>query len=134
MVGGKWNTLAGRDIIWRTRSAKAASYLAKLIEDPSVDDGEKPRYVRAFDFLPSSNERTKALVELATSGKAADELAREALVRLEGTDLNAEPSVAAALKGALEKAKGTPQFIELVRDFGVKGQGGELLAIAAKFA
>ncbi|HET6407863.1 MAG TPA: HEAT repeat domain-containing protein, partial [Chthoniobacteraceae bacterium] len=134
MNGGKWNTPAGRDIIWRMRSAKAASYLAKLIQDSAVSAEEKPRYIRAFDFLPKGNERTRALVELATSGKVADELAREALIRLKGTDLNAEPSVATALKGALEKSKGTLQFIELVRDFGIKEQGSELLTTAAKFA
>lgn len=134
MSGGKWNTPAGHDIIWRLRSAKAASYLAKLIEDPSVRQEEKPRYLRAFDFLPGGEERTKALVELATSGKTADEIAREALVRLKGTDLNAQPAVASALKSAMEKAKGTPQFIELARDFGFKGQGAELLTTAVKFA
>ena len=42
--------------------------------------------------------------------------------------------MASALKIALEKAKGTPHFIELVRDFGIKGAGAELLATAAKFA
>jgi putative heme-binding domain-containing protein len=132
-VGDKWNTPAGRDIIWRTRSPQAASYLAKLILDPAVPQDEKPRYLRSFDFLPNGAERTKALVELATSGKAPDDLAREALVRLKGTDLNAEPAVADALKVALEKSRGTPQLIELIRDFGLKGQGAELLATAAKF-
>lgn len=134
MNGGKWNTPTGRDIVWRVRSTKAAPYLAKLIQDPAVSAEEKPRYVRAFDFLPQGNEKTKALVELATSGKVADDLAREALVRLKGTDLNSEPAVATALKAALDKAKGTPQFIELARDFGIKGVGAELLTTAAKFA
>ena len=36
-------TLAGRDIIWRLRSAKAAGYLAKIIEDQNVATDEKPR-------------------------------------------------------------------------------------------
>jgi putative membrane-bound dehydrogenase-like protein len=131
-VGENWNTPAGRDIIWRMRSAKAASYLAKIIENPSLAPTERPRYVRSFDFLPKSPERTKALVELATAGKVADDIAREALVRLKGTDLNANPEVAAALKSATDKAHGTPQFIELVRDFGLKGQGDALLDTAIK--
>jgi hypothetical protein len=114
------------------RSAKAASYLAKIIENPSLAPTERPRYVRSFDFLPKSPERTKALVELATAGKVADDIAREALVRLKGTDLNANPEVAAALKSATDKAHGTPQFIELVRDFGLKGQGSALLDTAIK--
>lgn len=131
-VGSNWNTPAGRDIIWRLRSAKAADYLAKLIEDRSVEN--KPRYFRSFDFLAASPEKTKALVQLATAGKVADDLAREALVRLKGIDLNTEPAVAAAMKGALEKAKGTPQFVELVRGFGATGQGHALLETAVKIA
>jgi putative membrane-bound dehydrogenase-like protein len=134
MIGDKWNTPAGRDIIWRIRSPKAAEYLARLILDPAVDQQEKRRYLREFDFLPTSEGRSKALTELATSGKAADDLAREALIRLKGTDLNANPSVALALKAALANVKGTPQFIELARDFGVKGVGPELLETAVKFA
>jgi len=131
-VGGNWNTPAGRDVIWRSRSVKAADYLAKIVEDSAVT--EKARYLRAFDFLPASPEKTKALVQLATAGKAADDVVREALVRLKGVDLNAEPAVARAIDGALAKAKGTLQFVELVRDFGVKGQGAAVLATAVKFA
>jgi putative membrane-bound dehydrogenase-like protein len=130
MAGGKWNTPAGQDLVWRMRTAKAAGYLAELLEDGATAD--KPRYLRSFDFLAPSPERTKALVELATAGKVADDIARDALVRLKGTDLNAEPAVAAALKGALDKSKGTPQFVELVRDFGAKGQGAALLETALK--
>ena len=113
------------------RSAKAAGYLAKIIEDKAVADAEKPRYLRAFDFLPASPEKNTALVELATNGPAA-EIVREALVRLKGTDLKSSPEVATAIKGALDKAKGTPQFVELVRDFGAAGQGSALVETALK--
>ena len=129
-VGQQWNTPAGRDIIWRMRSAKAAAYLAKIIADKAVADAEKPRFMRAFDFLPASPEKQTALIELATTGPAGD-IVREALVRLKGTS---SPEVAGALKGALEKAKGTPQFVELVRDFGAAGQGAALLDTAVAIA
>ncbi len=129
-TAGQWNTPAGRDILWRLRTPKAAPYLAQLLSDKNTTG--KPRYVRSFDFLPASPERTQALVALATAGQAADDIAREALLRLKGTDLNANPAVAAALQGALDKARGTPQFIELVRDFGAKGQGAALLETALK--
>jgi putative membrane-bound dehydrogenase-like protein len=128
-VGDKWNTPAGRDIVWRMRAAKAAGLLAKLLEDSATPAAEKPRYLRSFDFLPQGEARTQALVELATSGKAADDIAREALMRLKGSK---EASVAKALDGALEKAKGTAQFVELVRDFGASGQGAALLDTAIK--
>lgn len=129
-VGEKWNTPAGRDIIWRMRSAKAGAYLAKILADKALPDPEKLRFIRAFDFLPAAPEKTKALVEIATDGPAAEGIAREALIRLRGSDLKKNPEVAAALSGALDRAKGTPQFIELVRDFGAKDQGAALLETA----
>ncbi len=128
-VGDKWNTPAGHDIIWRSRAAKAAGYLVKLLQDGATPTGEKWRYVRSFDFLPDGAERTGALVDLATSGKVADEIAREALIRLKGSK---DPSVTKALAGALDKAKGTAQFVELVRDFSASGQGKALLETAFK--
>ena len=125
-VGEKWNTPAGRDIVWRMRSTKAAGYLAKLLQDK---ESAHLRYMRSFDFLPKDDARTAALVEIATSGKASEEIAREALGRLKGVNNDA---VLKAIISALKKAKGTAAFIELVRDFGVKGQGAELLATALK--
>lgn len=128
-VGNKWDTPAGRDIVWRMRAAKAAGYLTKLLEDSTAPTSEKWRYVRSFDMLPESEARTAALVELATGGKAADEIAREALIRLKGSK---DAAVVKALSGALEKAKGTAQFVELVKDFGATGQGAALLETALK--
>jgi putative membrane-bound dehydrogenase-like protein len=125
-VGEKWNTPAGRDIVWRVRSTKAAGYLAKLAQDK---EHAHPRYMRSFDFLPKNEARTAALVEIATSGKAADEIAIEALSRLKGTKNEA---VAKSIASAMEKAKGTAAYIELARDFGAKGQGSELIQTALK--
>ncbi len=48
-VGSNWNSPAGRDIVWRSRSEKACEYLGKIIlstENPS----EQVRYFRAMDF------------------------------------------------------------------------------------
>jgi putative membrane-bound dehydrogenase-like protein len=125
-VGDKWNTPAGRDIVWRTRSVKAAGYLAKLLQDK---ESAHLRYMRSFDFLPKGDARNAALIEIATSGKASEEIAREALGRLKGVNNDA---VAKAISGALEKAKDTAAFIQLARDFGAKGQGAALLATAVK--
>ena len=127
-VGDKWNTPAGRDIVWRLRSARNADYLARIIADKSIADAEKPRYLRAFDFLPAAPEKTKALVELVSNGPT-DGIVREALTRLKGSN---DPTVADTLKRELEKARGTAKFVELVRDFGVKGQGDGLVETALK--
>jgi putative membrane-bound dehydrogenase-like protein len=67
VVGDNWNTPAGRDIIWRSRSAKAAPLLAKLATSKEIAASDKPRYVRALDYIKGP-EKEAALVEIATSG------------------------------------------------------------------
>ena len=62
-VGEKWNTPAGRDIVWRSRSTKAPAYLAKIIADPATPDGERNRYFRALDFIKGV-EKENALINL----------------------------------------------------------------------
>lgn len=131
MVGDNWNTAGGRDIIWRMRTAKSADYLAKIVADDEVAAGEKPRFLRAFDFLPASPEKAKALAHIATLGKA-EGLVREALVRLKGKDLESDPALAAVLKQTLDRAKGKPELIDLVSDLQVSGQGRALLEAALK--
>jgi putative membrane-bound dehydrogenase-like protein len=129
-VHDDWNTPAGRDIIWRLRCSKTADYLARIISGDSVTAPEKPRFFREFDFLPASPQKTEALVQLASLDGAADEITREALTRLKGTDFSANPKLSAALSRTLDRAKGTPQFITLVRDFRASGQGAALLDTA----
>ncbi len=68
-VGDKWNTPAGRDIIWRSRSNKAPDLLAKIIKDPNTSDTERPRYFRAFDFLKGP-EKDAALAALLLDAPA----------------------------------------------------------------
>ena len=66
-VGDQWNTPAGRDIVWRSRTAKTPALLAKLITDKNVPENDKGRYLRALDFIKGP-EKEAALVEIATSG------------------------------------------------------------------
>ena len=131
-VGEKWNTPAGRDIIWRMRAAKAATYLAKILTDESISANDKPRYLRSFDFLPASDTKTKALVTLAGLGDSMGTVAGEALARLKDVDINANAEVKAAIEKQIASSKGTPRFIELVRDFRLKGQAPALLETALK--
>src|SRR5215510_3992423 len=64
----------------------------------------------------------------AESDKAA--IAVEALSRLKGLDLEANPGVRVAVMRVIESTKGTPQFVELVRDFKIKDQDNALLEFA----
>lgn len=61
----QWDTKGGRDIIWRLRTPKAATYLAKILTDPKTKAAEKDRYMRALDFIPKSKEKDDALAEIA---------------------------------------------------------------------
>jgi len=54
----------------------------------------------------------------------------EALKRLKGMDLEANPGVKAAVLKVLDSTRGTPQFVELVKEFGIKGQSPALLEFA----
>jgi putative membrane-bound dehydrogenase-like protein len=126
-VGDKWNTPGGRDIVWRVRASKSPEYLAKILADESVSANEKPRFVRAFDFLPASESKDKALLQLASLGAKNIEVSREALARLKG---NKSPEIAKLLPDTLAKVKGTPAFIDLVAAFGATGQAQALLDTA----
>jgi len=68
VVGDKWNSPAGRDILWRSRAPKAATLLAKIATDKSTPEAEKARYIRALDFIPKCKEKDDALAAIALGG------------------------------------------------------------------
>jgi putative membrane-bound dehydrogenase-like protein len=131
-IGDRWNTPAARDIIWRSRTAKAAPLLASILEDSAIPEHDKARYLRAFDFLPDSAERTQALVHLASLGKEAPFVATEALTRLKGADVAKNPEVKSALDAMLASTRGTARFVELVREFNLQGYAPALLEFIVK--
>ena len=61
--GGQWNTKAGKDIVWRSRSKMAPELLVKIVKDPGTNEEDKPKYMRAFDFH-SGPEKELALQSL----------------------------------------------------------------------
>jgi putative membrane-bound dehydrogenase-like protein len=65
IVGEKWNTPAGRNIVWRSRAKKTAGLLVKIISDKNLSASERDHYFRSFDFI-SGPEKDAALVELLT--------------------------------------------------------------------
>lgn len=75
------------------------------------------------------------LAAWVTPAGAADSAGRgsvqvEALNRLKGLDLEANPAVKAAVLRALQSLRGTETFVELVRDFGVREEDEALLDYA----
>jgi putative heme-binding domain-containing protein len=57
----------------------------------------------------------------------------EALSRLKGVDLESNATLKGAIMRVLEKTHGTPSFVEIVRDFNIKGQAQALLDYALKY-
>jgi putative membrane-bound dehydrogenase-like protein len=66
-VGEQWNTPAGRDIIWRSRSPKACQYLARIIAATTSEE-EQYRYFRALDFHQGAS-KLQALEQLVAGVK-----------------------------------------------------------------
>ncbi len=124
-VKGNWNTASGRDILWRLRTPKAAPYLAKLL----LAEPDQMRYMRAFDFLPESKERTDALLQLAQA-RPSPAIVTEALQRLSRTAAKNNPEVVEATRMALSLSQGKPAFVELLAAVGVGNRADMLLETA----
>jgi len=65
-AGDQWNTPAGRDIVWRSRSRKTPALLVKIITDKSLTSQERDHYFRSLDFI-TGPEKDAALLQLLTS-------------------------------------------------------------------
>ncbi|HSJ04223.1 MAG TPA: PVC-type heme-binding CxxCH protein, partial [Verrucomicrobium sp.] len=129
-VGDKWDTPAGRDIIWRVRSTAALEYLAKILTNKKADEAGLPRYLRALDFLPDSETKGSTLVKVASANTDRKMVAGEVLNRLGKSGFRDKPEVKAVLNTVLNSAKGTPEYIEVVQGFGVQGKDAEVLEAA----
>ncbi|HTL17575.1 MAG TPA: hypothetical protein VL793_10075, partial [Patescibacteria group bacterium] len=76
--------------------------------------------VSAADLPPTGGDSSRKAINL------------EALSRLKGLDLEANPPVKEVVLKLLKQVEGTPDFVQIVRDFNIKGQTQPLLAIAQK--
>ena len=65
MKTAKLDTAGARDVIWRSRGTHAAQYIADILLDKRTKAEEKPRFLRALDFIPAGKEKTAALARIA---------------------------------------------------------------------
>jgi putative membrane-bound dehydrogenase-like protein len=128
LVGDKWNTPAGRDIIWRSRSDKALPLMAKIITDSATSDTERLRYFRAFDFH-TGPAREATLTQLLTTSGASPQVAALSLKHLEKVD-ESSPQIKAALEQALKGVAGTQEFVDLIAKFNLEGYNDQLMHMA----
>lgn len=73
-----------------------------------------------------------AVTTVGVHAEISDEtkLKLEVLRRLKGTDIEAKPALKQVVLATLEKVRGEPEFVELVRDFRLTDRQGDLLALA----
>ncbi len=112
-------TAAGRDIVWRARTAESIPLLARLAGDPSVDVGQRLRYFRAFDFNPGATQKSQALLAIlqANAGSTqagAAEVNKLALRHLDPAFVKTSPVAQTALAKLLTEVYGSKEYIELV--------------------
>jgi len=67
-VGAKWNTPAGRDIVWRSRSRQTPALLAELILDPKTSAQDRLRFFRALDFHDGAEKDAALLKMISIAG------------------------------------------------------------------
>src|SRR5687768_14258992 len=88
-----WNTPAGRDIVWRARSARALPPLEKLASDQATPVADRLRYFRAIDFHPAESRQKSLLALLATPAGASAELTPVILTQLDPKTAGTIPEV-----------------------------------------
>lgn len=127
-----------RNIVWRSRGRRTPELLAKLIADKQTPDAELPRLLRAFDFQPESAEKAAVLTALGFAppdrGAQTQFLQAEALQRLQGFDISAQPEHLAALNQVLDSSGDSEQFVRLIGKFSVADRYDDLLALARRHA
>lgn len=135
-TGSKWNTPAGREIIWRSRASETPDLLTRILSGSEVA-GNEARFLRAFDFQPDSDSKRRNLRQLAF-GHSADGrprdffVASEALLRLPRLDLQADKSTRRSLNALLARGKATAQFARIVQRYQLEEFYPQLAEVAAR--
>jgi putative membrane-bound dehydrogenase-like protein len=128
-VGENWNTTAGRDIAWRTRSTGALTLLGNIILDPATSSEDVPKYFRSFDFNASDSiiKRNVLLSLLTANGKNQSEIMEMAIPQFSASDLAYSPLLKEKLNVKLAQMKGTYEYLDLVGKFKLKDKTDEII-------
>ena len=134
-VKGNWDTAAGRELVWRSRSRNTPALLTKILTRPQLSAAERVHFFRSLDFTPA-REKDEVLLQLAglapNTSPSSKEVAFEALSRLKSYDLNANGAVKTAVVQMADSLHGQPQFLELVKEFNLTNQEPALMQLVEK--
>lgn len=127
-VGNNWNTQAGHDIIWRSRSKDAMPLLAEMIKS---SDAEGMLWsFRAFDFHKDPSKQA-ILSKLVTETKGEKVL--YALKHMDPSNIKLAPAVLTALNKTLDQYKDRLEFVELASRFKLENKTNDLLAVSLHY-
>ena len=129
-AGNQLNSKAGRDIIWRSRTAMALPLLAGSISDDATSAADRQKYFRAFDFIKDPSKENVLLGLLDNNGPHKNEIILTALNQLDSSSITRSPKVKTVLEGILPAIKGSQEFVDLVGRYKVHSQNDNLLQIA----
>ena len=123
--GEKWNTPAGHDIVWRSRSKETVAKLTKLI--PSANPQDRLRYFRAIDFQNDPGKNNALISLLKTNQK---DISLLVFKHIDVKESKNSPEIIAALPSVLVSVKNTPDYLDLIRKYELKNQSKQLVQMA----
>lgn len=128
-VNNKWDTPAGKDIVWRARASASLPLLAKIISDPAADPHQNLKFFRAFDFYPHENNKGKVLLSLLEGHHPQQGYIDALTLLLLDASTPRTATIKNAIQNGLKSVAQTPLYIDLVRKYELKDQYSELLRI-----
>jgi putative heme-binding domain-containing protein len=129
-VADGWNTPAGRDVVWRSRSARALPMLERLAVEGDGSTADRLRYFRALDFHQPEGRQRSLLALLATPAGATPELTPVILRQLDAKSAKDQPAVQSAVQRTMTATRGTTDYVQLVEKYDVQGEMEELVRLA----
>ena len=122
-----FSSKAARDIIWRSRASQSMELLADIIRDASIDQVERLRYFRAFDFLDFKGKNQVLIGLLEGDHTDQDHIRVLALQHMNTESLSLTPSLLSSIGKALDQANNSPEYINIVRRFNLKSKTPDLV-------
>lgn len=124
-----WNTISGRDIVWRARTKEALPLLAEIINDPGIDPPGKLKFFRSLDFY-SDSAKQAVLSSLLMQQK--DIPGRQYINALIFTQIDPArvpqgEKYRDLLAQSPESVSGKPEYLSLIEKYHLKGKNEELM-------
>lgn len=123
-------TAGGREIIWRSRGNNSLNLLSQLASDSPKSIKSRLRYFRSFDFHKGSSKSEVLLGMLKANPYASNDFNVLVLHHLDAKRVSQSAIAKAILNKVLKNSYGTPQYLELIRQYKLKSENPRLLNLA----